>query len=172
MRGARRAACLAFSLSKSLCSPNKYQTHTHTQGNRAGTLTDVEQNRPFSREHNHRGEEPCGAYWYSLQLISADANGLAARSSHRETEGEPERGRARATGSTSLIVVQKADPISSPPPSPLICIPQLPLRPLSPVAQLSVKRPDISQRKQNKKGGLGRLKKKQREEFAVRVYPE
>lgn len=121
VHGVWRATCLAFSLSKSPCNPNKYkhkhtQRHTHIQGNGAGTLTEMEQNRPFSREQNHRGEEPRGADWYSLQLIFAEskthnAAALAARTATREGEAEREP--------------RRADPVSPPPPppSPLICKP-------------------------------------------------
>lgn len=71
-----------------LCNPNKY---SHTQGNRAGTLAEMEQNRPFSREQNHRGEEACGAYWYSLQLIFVDTDALPLRA-HTAKREENQRG--------------------------------------------------------------------------------
>lgn len=98
-----RVALVYRSFCRRLCAP---QINTHTERNRAGTVIEMEQNRPFSREQNHRGEEACSAYWYSLQLILMDTDTLPLRA-HTGKREENQRGRGRATGSTSLIVVRK-----------------------------------------------------------------
>lgn len=76
----------------------------HTE---AGTLIVMEQNHPFSREQKRRGEEACGAYWYSLQLILMDTDTLPLRAHTGKQEEKQREERVRATGSTSLIIVRK-----------------------------------------------------------------
>lgn len=71
----RWAALVLPSPRECLCA-TQINTLTDTQGNRAGTLTETEQNHPFNREQNHRGEDACNAYWYSFQLIFVDTDTL------------------------------------------------------------------------------------------------
>ena len=77
---------------KSCVTAFDWVAHTCTQGNRAGTLEEMEQNRPFSREQNHSGEEACIAYWYSLQLILMDTDPLPEPGL---TQGKAEKTRDR-----------------------------------------------------------------------------
>lgn len=150
MYGSEGGTCLAFFLSVPQCNPNKY-SHTlslslsHTQGNRAGTLTEMEQNRPFSREQNHRGEEACGAYWYSFQLIFVDTDTLLLRA-HTAKQEENQRGESKSDGEHIFDCRPKADPASL---SLFICISQLPMWPRSD-CKTFLKRPNSEQSHQNK----------------------
>lgn len=95
------------------------QTSTHERRVRAGTLDEMEQNRPLGREQNHRGEEARDAYWYSLQLIIMDTDTLPLRAHTGKQEENQRLWVWEGQGAHFFILKETSAGISLPPPLPL-----------------------------------------------------
>lgn len=122
--GTQGGTCLAFSLSMSLCNPNKYpQTH---RGTELARLMRRNKTVPSAENRTKEGKKPAvligiPSSWSSwIQTLPHSQLTQRNRKKAREEDERRGGGGARATGSTSLIVVRTLT-------QHLLCIPQLPM---------------------------------------------